>query len=114
MRKSYQSRFARARNGTAAILACAALFDATPAASQAAGEWRDPKHMYASSCQYCHDTGVSPVLRGRMLPVEYIIERVRKGFGPMPAFKPSELSDADLDALASWISTAAAPPSTTK
>lgn len=88
------------RGGAFGLLALGAMADAS---AQAAGEWRGPEHMYRSICRYCHDTGVSPVLQGRQLPVEYIVDRVRKGFGAMPAFKPSELSDADLDALAQWL-----------
>ncbi len=84
---------------TAGILS---LFSITLFAD-AAGQWRDASHIYASSCHYCHDTGVGPVLMGRQLPAEYIKHRARNGFNAMPAFKPSEISVTDLEALAQWI-----------
>ncbi|MCP5215741.1 MAG: cytochrome c [Pseudomonadales bacterium] len=73
------------------------------------GEWRDVQQIYASTCHYCHDTGVAPVLFGRALPPQYIAHRVRNGFNAMPAFKPSEIGVADLEALARWIEQSAVP-----
>ena len=73
------------------------------ARAQARGEWRGPQHIYSAACVYCHSTGVGPVLMGRNLERDYVFSRVRQGFGPMPAFKPSELSDADLEALWQWL-----------
>jgi 4-cresol dehydrogenase (hydroxylating) cytochrome subunit len=80
--------------------------------ADAAGQWRNAIHTYASTCHYCHDTGVGPVLMGRQLPIEYIELRVRNGFNAMPSFKPSEMNVADLKALAQWIHQS--PPSKKK
>lgn len=78
------------------------------ASAQARGEWRGPEHIFTSTCFYCHTTGVGPVLTGRKLEREYVFSRVREGFGPMPAFKPSELDDAELEALWQWLHDSAA------
>lgn len=77
------------------------------------GEWRDVEQIYASTCHYCHDTGVAPILLGRKLPLQYIDLRVRNGFNAMPAFKPSEIGVADLEALARWIEQSTAPEGST-
>jgi len=58
---------------------------------------------YARTCSYCHDHGVGPDLRAAAPPPEAVIMFVRKGFGPMPAFRPSEIGNADLSALAKMI-----------
>jgi mono/diheme cytochrome c family protein len=90
------------------IAACAALLAPAAARAQAAGEWRDPEHLYDSSCTFCHDTGVGPTLKGAGWPKEYVALRLRLGFKAMPAFKPSEISDREIEALAAWL--AAQPP----
>jgi len=74
--------------------------------AQATNEWRDAEHLYSSTCKYCHELGVGPVLKGRGagLPVEYIKFRVRRGYNAMPAFKPSEISDKDIEMLGKWLS----------
>jgi mono/diheme cytochrome c family protein len=90
------------------VAACAALLAPAAARSQAAGEWRDPGHLYDSSCTFCHDTGVGPDLKGAGWPKEYVALRLRLGFKAMPAFKPSEISDREIEALAAWL--AAQPP----
>lgn len=78
------------------------------------GEWRDAAHIYASTCKYCHDVGVGPVLMGRQLPASYIELRVRSGFNAMPSFKPSEIGVADLKGLADWIAQSPGPEERTK
>ncbi|MCF7981414.1 MAG: cytochrome c [Pseudomonadales bacterium] len=77
--------------------------------AHAYGEWRDAEQIYASTCHYCHDTGVAPVLFGRALSPQFIILRARNGFNAMPAFKPSEISVTDLEILARWIQQREAP-----
>ena len=105
---------ARAAGGAIATLFICALATvigyAGAVRAQAAGEWHGPEHIYRSACVYCHETGVAPVLKGRQLDLAYIGERVRKGFGPMPAFKPSEIGVADLQALAAWLHASAPAP----
>ena len=78
--------------------------------AQSAGEWRDASHLYASSCTYCHDTGVAPNLRGVGWPKEYVSVRVRMGYQAMPAFKPSEISESEIAALATWLADQPLPP----
>ena len=69
---------------------------------------RTPAKTYASTCGYCHGTNVGPILLGRHLPATYIRDVVRGGRNGMPAFRPSEVTPAELDALADWISKAPA------
>jgi len=82
---------------------------ADDALGHAYGEWRNVEQIYASTCHYCHDTGVAPVLFGRALPNQYISHRVRHGFNAMPAFKPSEIGVDDLQELAEWIEQSVEP-----
>ena len=64
---------------------------------------RAPAKTYASICAYCHGHNVGPIILGRHLPVDQIKGMVRAGRNGMPAFRPSEISPAELDALAAWI-----------
>lgn len=64
---------------------------------------RAPDAIYAKTCGYCHGHNVGPVIRGRGLPAEAVELIVRHGQGAMPAFKPTEISPAELSALAKWI-----------
>jgi mono/diheme cytochrome c family protein len=63
-----------------------------------------PEGIYARTCGYCHGKNVGPVILGRGLPAETIIAMVRNGKGTMPAFRPTEISDAELATLGEWIS----------
>ena len=59
---------------------------------------------WRASCQYCHQgTRFAPALLGRGLPAAYTRLIVRKGAPGMPVFHESEISDAELDTLATWI-----------
>lgn len=71
---------------------------------------RAPERIYATNCGYCHGRNVGPVIRGRSLPSEFVSVMVRHGRGAMPAFRPTEISSAELDALAHWISASSADP----
>jgi mono/diheme cytochrome c family protein len=71
---------------------------------------RAPEVVYATTCGYCHGKNVGPVIRGRALPAEAIIRQVRHGQNGMPAFRPTEITKSELDALAKWISTSKADP----
>lgn len=64
---------------------------------------RPPEKVYASTCGYCHGHNVGPVIRGRQLPRDVVIGFVRRGQGAMPAFRQTEISDEELEALALWI-----------
>jgi mono/diheme cytochrome c family protein len=63
-----------------------------------------PEGTYARTCGYCHGKNVGPVILGRGLPAETIIAMARNGKGTMPAFRPTEISDAELTTLGEWIS----------
>lgn len=64
-----------------------------------------PEQIWDASCGYCHSGPMqAPVLHGRQLPQELIISFARNGANGMPPFHESELSDAELRALARWIS----------
>lgn len=71
---------------------------------------RAPEYLYARTCGYCHGHNVAPIIRGRNLPPAVTIAMVRAGQGAMPAFKPTEITNAELEALAAWLSTAPADP----
>ena len=86
----------------------AAVLAATVAvAGQKLGEpqaERPPEKVYAVTCGYCHGANVGPVILGRKLPAPVIKTIVRHGQNAMPAFRPTEISAAELNALAKWIS----------
>lgn len=71
---------------------------------------RAPEVVYAKTCGYCHGQHVAPIIRGRALPPELIAQYVRRGQRAMPAFRPTEISDAELGALAKWINASKADP----
>ena len=66
---------------------------------------RPPQAVYAKTCGYCHGSNVGPILLGRSLPPEAIKAIVRSGQNAMPAFRPTEITDTELDGVAAWIST---------
>ena len=87
-----------------------ALLAPAHATAQSAGEWRGPEHLWGALCGYCHGSGVSLQLLGAKLPAATIVEFTRKGLKAMPPFAPTQISDAELAALAAWISCSEAPP----
>lgn len=97
------------RYGLAAIgvfgLASAAAAQPAPSAVQ-----RPPEAVYAKTCGYCHGVNVGPVIRGRGLDAEAIRYIVRHGQNAMPAFRPTEITEAELAALAGWIAVSKADP----
>jgi mono/diheme cytochrome c family protein len=71
---------------------------------------RPPEVIYAKTCAYCHGANIGPVIRGRGLSAETIKAMVRSGPNGMPAFRPTEITNSELDALAKWISVSKADP----
>jgi mono/diheme cytochrome c family protein len=71
---------------------------------------RTPEVVYAKTCGYCHGRNVGPVIRGRALPANVIKSIVRSGRNGMPAFRPTEITNSELGALAKWISASKADP----
>jgi mono/diheme cytochrome c family protein len=92
-------------------LAALGMFGTPADAQQKLGDvqaLRSPERIYATVCGYCHGRNVGPVLLGRHLPPPTIKFVARNGQNGMPAFRPSEITPAELDALAKWISAAPA------
>jgi mono/diheme cytochrome c family protein len=92
-----------------AALMVAGVAFAAQKLGQVEGE-RAPEALYAKTCGYCHGKNVGPVIRGRALPVDAIKAIVRKGQNGMPSFRPTEITNRELDTLATWISASKADP----
>ncbi len=73
-------------------------------------EPREPEYLYARTCGYCHGHNIAPIIRGRNLPPAVIESIVRSGMGAMPAFKPTEITNTELEALAEWLSQSEVDP----
>ncbi len=88
------------------------LIGAGACLAQPAAPARDPARLYASTCHFCHDTGIGPPIRGSHYPAAQIRFVVRHGDGAMIAFSPAAISHAQLTALIVWLDRAAAgkPP----
>ncbi|MBB3374014.1 MULTISPECIES: cytochrome c [unclassified Novosphingobium] len=102
------------------MLAAALPLPATPALAQQGGApavalpvrqalgkvlpQRSPEQVYAKVCGYCHGRNVGPIILGRGLPAEAVRYIVRHGQNAMPAFRPTEITPAELDALSQWVS----------
>lgn len=85
----------------------------TAQAAQKLGEaqaQRSPEQVYAAVCGYCHGKNVGPVIRGRALPAEAVEYIVRHGQNAMPAFRATEVTPAELKALAAWVQQSSADP----
>jgi mono/diheme cytochrome c family protein len=93
--------------GAALVIGGAAV--ASQKLGQPQGE-RAPEEIYAKTCGYCHGRNVGPVIRGRALPAAAVVLQVRRGQNGMPAFRPTEITHSELDALANWISSSKADP----
>ena len=86
------------------------LSAASSGLAQGRGSGRAPEAIYASNCGYCHGHNVGPIIRGRKLPPQLVEYMVRNGKGAMPAFRPTEITPAELAALAAWINRSEADP----
>jgi mono/diheme cytochrome c family protein len=107
----------RANIGGAAALLCVALAAAAPAGAQQA---IDGKAVFDKWCAPCHGDGpgkpgtnalqalykgAKPALLEKRtdLPAELTKQFVRTGVSVMPFFRKTEISDAELDALAKYL-----------
>jgi mono/diheme cytochrome c family protein len=71
---------------------------------------RAPEVVYRQVCGYCHGHNVAPLIRGRKLDAATVEYFVRHGNGAMPAFKPTEITNQELAALANWVSASSVDP----
>ncbi|WP_305095584.1 c-type cytochrome [Croceibacterium aestuarii] len=99
----------------AVLLALSLL--ALPFAAAGSDERWSPEQFYDARCAYCHDArgwgtrklaervppGQAELRKRRGLPPAYVEYVVRHGAGSMPQFTPTELTDAQLAALAQWL-----------
>lgn len=96
----------------AAAVGLALVSPAALSGAEKLGEYqapRKPEVVYTQICGYCHGRNVGPIILGRKLPASYIALMARNGRNGMPAFRPTEISKAELDGLAKWISASSAP-----
>lgn len=92
------------------VAAGIAAFVGMPASQVEATPIRPPEQVYASTCGYCHGQNVGPIILGRKLPADAVKLMVRSGLNSMPAFRPTEISPAELDQLARWIELSSKDP----
>ena len=100
----------------AALIICGSGSATEPSDPYAAG-----RAVYTKWCAPCHDPGVihpgtnaltvkyqgvksGVLLEWKDLPPEMVRHLVRNGISVMPQFRKTEISDADLDALAKFLS----------
>ncbi len=99
----------------AGLIICGSVLAAEPSDPYAAG-----RAVYTKWCAPCHDPGVihpgtnaltakyqgvksGVLLEWKDLPPELVRHLVRNGISVMPQFRKTEISDADLDALAKFL-----------
>lgn len=76
----------------------------------------DAPALYRAKCAVCHDergwasavlgrsgAAGSGVLTARTLPADYTRAIIRQGKASMPGFTPTEITDAEADAIAAWL-----------
>ena len=90
-------------------LAATALMTALPALVYSAEAGRPPELVWNLTCKSCHESGAAPAILGMHLDAEQIKGIVRNGGLQMPPISDSQVSDAELDALADWVSAHDAP-----
>ncbi len=88
----------------AQLCALVAFFSITTnTIAESANEWQSGNQIYKNICGHCHEAGVGPKLSGRDLPADYFKTMARNGRAGMPAFRPTELSDKDLDKISAYL-----------
>ncbi|HUY18969.1 MAG TPA: cytochrome c [Candidatus Binataceae bacterium] len=104
---------------TALILAMALAVAAAAPAARAASAANRGRQIFDTRCVFCHGTGLghpawqmlalkrgkdkAEILGRPDLTPAYIKHVVRNGLIEMPPFRPSEISDSELDALANYV-----------
>jgi mono/diheme cytochrome c family protein len=110
------------RMHAAALVAVCVLISTTPAfAQEPAALQAQGRAVYGKWCAPCHDPGITHpgthaltvkyqgaksgvLLEWTDLPPAMVKVLVRHGISVMPQFRKTEISDADLDALAAFLS----------
>lgn len=87
------------------LMTVAAVIAAGQANADSTGKWQSSQEVYDKVCGYCHEANVGPVITGRNLMPEYIQAIVRNGNRAMPAFRESEINDAELAGVVKLVST---------
>ena len=62
--------------------------------------------VFMAKCNYCHpggEAGLGPAINDKPLPAFLMKIQIRTGLGAMPAFPPSEMSEADVDAVIAYL-----------
>jgi mono/diheme cytochrome c family protein len=75
---------------------------------------RSGEEIYNKVCALCHDTRVGPKLLGRQLSADAVKSIVRLGLNGMPAFRQSEISPTELEAVAQFVMTSPSQKDTSK
>ncbi len=105
------------------FLLAALMLPAIPAVAAAP----DGAAVYQKWCAACHAPGITHpgthalqakyggdwkgvITEWKGLAPEYVRQTVRKGISVMPQFRKTEISDAELDALAAYVTQAATKP----
>jgi (+)-pinoresinol hydroxylase len=100
---------------------CGLLITASASAAELTGQQAEGRVVYGKWCAPCHDPGVAHpgtnaltvkyrgvksgvLLEWTDLPAAMVKVLVRHGISVMPQFRKTEISDADLDALAAFLS----------
>lgn len=72
------------------------------------------KTLFQKFCYKCHPngtTGLGPAINNKPLPEFAIETQIRKGVGAMPSFDHATLSDADVRAIADYLTELRRAPS---
>ena len=110
-----------ARSSRAALMAVAVAIQAVPVRADSAPPPDSGRGVYEKWCAPCHDPGINHpgthalmakyqgtkpavLLERTDLPPPIVKHFVRHGISVMPQFRKTEISDAELDALALYLS----------
>jgi len=105
-RLGFKSLFSASVLGTGLLLAaCGAAAQGQSPTVEGQG-----KRYYDSICAKCHEAGIGPVITGRGLDPVIFTTIVRYGNRAMPAFRVTDIDDATLQDLASYLSKTPAKP----
>ena len=64
------------------------------------------QQVFMKHCHQCHpggEAGLGPALNDKPMPVFWMTQQIRRGFGAMPAFSEQDISSKDLDDLLAYL-----------